>query len=204
MIWATNRTLCAAEPRRKEQWHHKRLTLWVSRSLWRAWVGGGLLQALNAAVWQLCMGPFEGGAIILITSTSLVSGQTTGREHSPTHQQKIGLKIYWAWPHPSEQDPVSLTISLYHQEASISLLIVSFRGQTEWKWQSQKTNQTDCLTFCDPLDCSPPGSSVHGILQARILEWVAISFSRGSSRPRDLTWVFLQPPQKPNMDHSLV
>ena len=35
-----------------------------------------------------------------------------------------------------------------------------------------------CLTLCDPVDCSPPGSSVHGILQARILEWVAISFSR--------------------------
>ena len=34
-----------------------------------------------------------------------------------------------------------------------------------------------CLTLCDPVDCSPPGSSVHGILQARILEWVAISFS---------------------------
>ena len=41
--------------------------------------------------------------------------------------------------------------------------------------------------FCDPTNCSPPGSSVHGILQARILEWVAISFSRGSSRPRDWT-----------------
>ena len=43
--------------------------------------------------------------------------------------------------------------------------------------------------LCDPMDCSLPGSSVHGILQARILEWVAISFSRGSSRPRDQTWV---------------
>ena len=40
---------------------------------------------------------------------------------------------------------------------------------------------------CDPMDCSPPGSSVHGILQARILEWVLISSSRGSSRPRDQT-----------------
>ena len=40
-----------------------------------------------------------------------------------------------------------------------------------------------------PVDCSPPSSSVHGILQARILEWVAISFSRGSSRPRDWTQV---------------
>ena len=43
--------------------------------------------------------------------------------------------------------------------------------------------------FCDTMDCSPPGSSVHGIFQARILEWVAISFSRGSSPSRDQTWV---------------
>ena len=46
-----------------------------------------------------------------------------------------------------------------------------------------------CPTLCDPLDCSPPGSSVHGIFQARILEWVAISYSRGSSWPRDQTRV---------------
>ena len=44
-----------------------------------------------------------------------------------------------------------------------------------------------CLTLWDPMDCSPPGSSVHGIPQARILEWVAISLSRGSSQPRDGT-----------------
>ena len=46
-----------------------------------------------------------------------------------------------------------------------------------------------CLTPCDPMDCRPPGSSVHGILQAGILEWIAIPFSRGSSQPRDRTWV---------------
>ena len=46
-----------------------------------------------------------------------------------------------------------------------------------------------CLTLCDSMDCSPPGSSVHGILQARILEWVAIPFSGGSSWHRDRTWV---------------
>ena len=40
-----------------------------------------------------------------------------------------------------------------------------------------------CLTLCDPVDCSPPGSSVHVILQTRILEWIAIPFSRGSSLP---------------------
>ena len=46
-----------------------------------------------------------------------------------------------------------------------------------------------CLTLYNPLDCSPPGSSVYEILQARILEWVAISSSRGSSQPRDQTHV---------------
>ena len=46
-----------------------------------------------------------------------------------------------------------------------------------------------CPSLCNPVDCSPPGSSIHGILQARILEWVAISFSKGSSPPRDWTQV---------------
>ena len=46
-----------------------------------------------------------------------------------------------------------------------------------------------CLTLCDPMDCSPPGSSVQGLLQARILEWVAMPSSRGSSRPKDQTCV---------------
>ena len=46
-----------------------------------------------------------------------------------------------------------------------------------------------CLTLCSPMDCSPPGSSVHGILQVRILEWVVMPSSRGSSWPRNPTWV---------------
>ena len=46
-----------------------------------------------------------------------------------------------------------------------------------------------CLTDCNPMDCSPPVSFVHGIFQARILKWVAISYSRGSSRPRDQSLV---------------
>ena len=46
-----------------------------------------------------------------------------------------------------------------------------------------------CPTPCNPMDCSLPGSSFHGIFQAIVLEWVAIFFSRGSSRPRDQTWV---------------
>ena len=66
-----------------------------------------------------------------------------------------------------------------------------------------------CPSLCDPMDCSPPGSYVHGMFQARILEWVAISSSKGSSQPRDQTpvfsdscvsrWIFFtaEPPGKP-------
>ena len=48
-----------------------------------------------------------------------------------------------------------------------------------------------CSTLCNPMDCSQPRFSVHGILQAKILEWVAIPFSRGSAQPRDHTQVSL-------------
>ena len=52
--------------------------------------------------------------------------------------------------------------------------------------ESKSEVAQSCPTLCDPMDCSPPGSSIHGILQARTLEWVAISFSRRSSWPRDM------------------
>ena len=61
-------------------------------------------------------------------------------------------------------------------------------------WESKlfpKTNEVaqSCPTLCDPMDCSLPGSSIHGIFQARVLEWAAISFSRRSSQPRDQTQI---------------
>ena len=62
-------------------------------------------------------------------------------------------------------------------------------------WHLHKPSESEsevaqsCLTLCGPVECSLPGSSIHEILQARILEWVAISFSRGSSQPRDWTRV---------------
>ena len=55
--------------------------------------------------------------------------------------------------------------------------------------RSISKTQSSHVHLCDLMDCSPPGSSFHGILQERILEWVAIPFSRGSSRFRDRTWV---------------
>ena len=75
--------------------------------------------------------------------------------------------------------PRHFVISLHpcaHRQSPCPLLLLLFSCQV-------------MSDSCDPMDCSPPGSSVHGISQARILEWVAISFSRGSSRPRDWTCV---------------
>ena len=55
--------------------------------------------------------------------------------------------------------------------------------------ESESKVAQSCPTLCDPMDCSLPGSMVHGIFQARVLEWVAICFSGRSSPPRDWTWV---------------
>ena len=58
----------------------------------------------------------------------------------------------------------------------------------KWKWNKVLVAQS-YPTLCNPMDCSPPGSSVYAIFQARIQEWAAIPFSRGSFWPRDWTWV---------------
>ena len=57
------------------------------------------------------------------------------------------------------------------------------------KFESESLVTQSCLTLCNPMDCKLPGFSIHRIFQARVLEWVAISFSRGSSQPKDRTWV---------------
>ena len=59
--------------------------------------------------------------------------------------------------------------------------------------ESESEVAQSCLTLCDPMDCSLSGSSVHGIFQAIVLEWIAIFFSSGSSRPRDRTHVSCLP-----------
>ena len=76
---------------------------------------------------------------------------------------------------------------------------------SEWVWKLLSRVRV----FCKAMDCSPAGSSVHGISQARELEWVAISFSRGSSQPRGQTQGFCiadslpsEPPGKPQLTHN--
>ena len=71
----------------------------------------------------------------------------------------------------------------------VSLVIGQQFVLTISKWKVKVKVTQSCLTLCDPLNCHPPGSSVHEIFQARILEWVAIPFSRRSSWVRDQTQV---------------
>ena len=67
--------------------------------------------------------------------------------------------------------------------------LLFFLYHTQWWSKVNILVAQLCLTLCDPMNCSPPGSSVHGILPARTLEWLAIPFSKGSSQPRDQTQV---------------
>ena len=119
--------------------------LWVSRSLWWRWGSAEACCRVRGTEGSSpCMGGFKGGCLYLhYLHQSLASGQVIGREHSPTHQQKIGLNIYWEWPSPSGQDQVYPSVSLSHQEASISLLSFLIRRQTGWKPQSLKTSQSN-------------------------------------------------------------
>ena len=123
-----------------------------------------------------------------------------------SHASKVMLKIlqtrlqlYMNWELPDVQAGLRKGRGARHQIANIILIIEKSRefqkniyfcfidypkafNSVEVK-RSEVTQS--CLTLCDPTDCSLQGSSVHGIFHARVQEWVAISFSRGSSQPRD-------------------
>ena len=88
--------------------------------------------------------------------------------------------------HPADQAEITETPSL--TEGSGSDIFHILCRKTNPAKDACSVAQS-CPTLSNSMDCSLPGSSVHGIFQARILEWVAISFSRGSSQPRDQTWV---------------
>ena len=93
-----------------------------------------------------------------------------------THSSILAWRIPWKEEPGGLQSAGSQRVrhdltDLAHIQRAIGRLLLLLRCES-------------CLTLCNSMDCSPPGSSVHGILQARILEWVAFPFSRGSSQPR--------------------
>ena len=100
------------------------------------------------------------------------------------HSQKESL---WEWPlvgccHPQRQLCFSLSHCPHVTPYNSSPVLPAVLNASCMHAQS-------CLTLCNPMGYSPPGASIHGVFQARILEWVAIPFSRGSSQSRDQTHV---------------
>ena len=116
-----------------------------------------------------------------VGSHSLLQGIFPTQGSNPGHQH--GRRILYQLSHQGSLVPSAFIFSVKHFSSERSSLI----ALSTVKVKSEVAQS--CPTLCDPVDCSPPGSSLHGILQARVLEWVPISLSRGSSRPRDLTQV---------------
>ena len=103
------------------------------------------------------------------------------------------LSLVWRFATPwtaAYQAPPSMGFSRQEYWSGLPLAfprMLSGNSQIILSCESEVTQS--CPTLCDPMGCSLPGSSVHRIFQAIVLEWIAISFSRGSSQPRDRTWV---------------
>ena len=117
----------------------------------------------------------------------LMLGKIEGERKREREDEMVGWHP-WLKVHESEQ-------TLGDSKGQRSLVYCSSLGRKEsdttWRLNNNNNNicicsvSKSCLTLRDLMDCSLPGSSVHGIFQARILEWVAFSCSRGSSQPRD-------------------
>ena len=134
---------------------------------------------------------------------SVDSGQTTGREPSPAHQQKTGLDLLSMAPPISTRPSFPLRQSLPSGSFHKPLILTYQRVDRMKTTITEKRESESEVSQSNSMDCSLPGSSIRGIFQARVLEWVAISFSRRCSQPRDQTWVShiagrpSEPPGKP-------
>ena len=140
---------------------------------------------------------------------TLLEGMLTGAvpvENSMVIPQKL-VTIWFSNPTPSHVSRQSYNSKRYMQDSKESVHTSCRCDRKPSCSHSESEVPQSCPTLWDPMDCSPPGSFVHGILHARILEWVAISFSRGSSRlgikpgsPALQTDALTsEPPGKPNL-----
>ena len=118
-----------------------------------------------------------------ITSASLLQSHTFDC-FILFHQDGLRLSLILSWTLNSVLFPDLPAASDDRGSCCVLQLNKSNISARTWKCELQL-----CFTLCDPRDCSPPGFSVHGILQARILEWIDVSFSRGSSLSRDQTHI---------------
>ena len=143
--------------------------------------------------------------------TSPIVLSTEAESHSPQPTSKMGTSLFRSWAHPGclSDSPAVTLLGLSSlavviclctiQSSRVITIVLECFSASQWCGTLNPTkNPCACvcscfshvqLTLCNLMDYSPWGSSIHGILQARILEWVAIPFSRGSSQPRDQTHI---------------
>ena len=134
--------------------------------------------------WVICPKPFLPIALICFQVFGLgFPGSTSGEE--PTFRCSRFLERDKSWI-PGWEDPLEEEISTYAHVVWFYFQCMISYDRLLRLWACATSPQS-CLTLWDPIDCSLLGSSVHGILQARILEGVAMPSSRGSSQPRDGT-----------------
>ena len=135
----------------------------------------------NCPGFQFVLGQFSNDCLLLLLLSRFIRVWLCATPETATHQAVYDMLKKYSFPFFKE--PTTL-FSLSKSLISVLLQLV-IHCQC---FNSLKVLITQmCPTLCDPMDCSPPGSSVHGTFQARILEWIAISFSRGSSQPKDWT-----------------
>ena len=110
-----------------------------------------------------------------------------GRPARPGKLAREARKTYGSAKVVSKvKTPIGYSVTMHDKLQDFDYTIYSYRRHIgPMKVKSESEVAQSCPTLCDPMDHSPPGSSVHGILQARRLEWVAIFTSRGFSQPRN-------------------
>ena len=128
-------------------------------------------------VWEL-LGKPQGLKVKYVDICTDVAKSVTGKDSSTLVWIKVEAPNYTS------------SHCCHHCHEFVVKTNASFRWKCLWWNGVCVVCAQTCPVLCDHMDCSPSGSSVHGILQARILEWVAIPFFRGSSWPRDLSRVF--------------
>ena len=149
-------------------------------------------------VWVKCK-----NLCLLLSSSCPVTWEETTLLWSPwnaiPHTVHVGQWLFWLSYHPFIGSLFHVTTGkhLISRDSSLFLFlwVTSFWFKSGSLYLIGGTcvcakSLWSCLTHCDPMDCRLPGSSLHGILQTRILEWVAVPSSKGSSWPRDQTCVF--------------
>ena len=201
MLRGLKQTLCA--PRPKDAIETETNCVWVSPG--EVWVSSGLLQGQGlwvqqTWVWRECswrrppLPHHRPPELTRDWGNRLLEG-TNRNLYEPGHRRKeqwshkrMTQTCPWVsrsllWRHQSAVACCRVEVPAWDLLEEVPIIFITFTIVWVSEWVSEVAQS--CLTVCNPVDCSLPGSSVHGILQARIVEWVAISFSRGISPPRD-------------------